>query len=125
MLELIANNKGDLESLTSGKVNISDIVNNLTTNNEAKVLSAAQGVVLKALIDEMQLALDGKSDSNHVHTISEITDLQTTLTNAANAISTNTSSINAHTDRISALETKVGDGFEEITSEDIRSLFNN
>lgn len=38
-------------------------------------------------------------------------------------ISINTGSIDAHTGRISALETKVGDGFEEITSAEIQALF--
>lgn len=63
------------------------------------------------------------ASKTHKHAISDITDLQTTLTNAANAISTNTQSIDAHTTRISSLETKVGDGFEEITSEEIQNLF--
>lgn len=39
------------------------------------------------------------------------------------AISTNTSSIDSHTVKIESLEAKVGDGFEEITSEYIVSLF--
>lgn len=259
VLELIENNKGTLESLTSGKVNVSDIVDNLTTANAKKVLSANQGVALKALIDGLQAefdshgheiadvnglqsALDGKAASSHGthvtwsttspkmngtaavgsetkvargdhvhptdtsrasktefdthvadtvkhitatertnwgtaythsqaahapsnaqanviesikvngtaqtissksvnitvptkasdigaatathgHAISEITNLETTLSNAASAIGANTSSIGAHNDRISALETKVGDGFEEITSADIQNLF--
>ena len=50
--------------------------------------------------------------------------INTALTNASSAISTNTSSINAHTTKITALENKVGDGFEEITSAEIQSLFN-
>lgn len=65
----------------------------------------------------------GAAPATHGHAISDITDLQTTLNNAANAIQTNTNSINAHTDRISALEIKVGDGFEEITSAEIQALF--
>lgn len=65
----------------------------------------------------------GAAPATHGHAISDIADLQTTLSNAANAISTNTSSIEAHTGRISALETKVGDGFEEITSQEIAELF--
>lgn len=65
----------------------------------------------------------GAAPATHGHAISDITNLQTTLNNAANAISTNTGSIEAHTTRISALETKVGDGFEEITSAEIQALF--
>lgn len=223
VLTLINNNKGTLDSITSSKVNVSDIVDNLTTANANKVLSANQGVALKSLIDALQEAVDGKAagvhthaisevtnlqdtldakasqtdlDSHvadttkhitsdertnwntakshadsahapsnaqanviesikvngtaqtvtsksvnitvptdatdigaapatHSHTISDITDLQTTLNSASSAIGANTSSINAHTDRISALETKVGDGFEEITSAEIQALFAN
>lgn len=38
----------------SGKVNTSDIVNNLTTNESNKPLSAAQGVVLKSAMDAIK-----------------------------------------------------------------------
>ena len=58
VIELIENNKGTLESLTSSKVNVSDIVNNLTTNSTSKVLSAAQGVTIKSLIDDLQTEMD-------------------------------------------------------------------
>ena len=47
----IKNNKTLIESITTNKVNVSDIINNLTTNVGNKPLSAAQGVVLKGLID--------------------------------------------------------------------------
>lgn len=40
-----------IDAVTTGKVSTSDIVDNLTTNASGKVLSAAQGVALKALID--------------------------------------------------------------------------
>lgn len=70
VLTLIENNKGTLESLTTSKVNVSDIVDNLTTNNTSKVLSAAQGVAIKVLIDALQAELD-----SHTHTVSDITDL--------------------------------------------------
>lgn len=40
-----------IEQITTGKVSVSDIINNLTTNVANKPLSAAQGVALKALID--------------------------------------------------------------------------
>ena len=51
IITLINNNKGTLESLTTSKINVSDIVNNLTTNSTSKVLSAAQGVAIQTLID--------------------------------------------------------------------------
>ena len=47
----IKSNKSLIDSITTSKVNVTDIVDNLTTNVSNKPLSAAQGVVLKALID--------------------------------------------------------------------------
>ena len=63
------------------------------------------------------------ASKTHTHAISDVTNLQSTLNNASSAISANTSSIDAHTTRIVALENKVGDGFEEITSAEIQALF--
>lgn len=45
------------DTLLSAKVAIEDIVNNLTTNESDKPLSAAQGVVLKWLIDQINTLL--------------------------------------------------------------------
>ena len=56
MAEVVAyikDNRGLIEQITTGKVSVADIVNNLTTNVTNKPLSAAQGVALKALIDEI------------------------------------------------------------------------
>ena len=47
----IKSNKALIDAVTTGKVSTSDIVDNLTTNSAGKVLSAAQGVALKGLID--------------------------------------------------------------------------
>ena len=47
----IKNNKSLIDGITTSKVNVADIINNLTTNVSNKPLSAAQGVALKALID--------------------------------------------------------------------------
>lgn len=55
-------NAGTIEQLTSGKVNITDIVNNLVTNVANKPLSAAQGVALKGLIDGLSGTVNGKPD---------------------------------------------------------------
>lgn len=48
----IKSNKALIDAITTSKVNVADIINNLDTNVSDKPLSAAQGVVLKALIDE-------------------------------------------------------------------------
>lgn len=54
MAELVAyikDNRELIEQITTNKVSVSDIINNLTTNVSNKPLSAAQGVALKALAD--------------------------------------------------------------------------
>ena len=47
----IKSNKSLIDAITTSKVNVSDIIDNLVTNISNKPLSAAQGVKLKALID--------------------------------------------------------------------------
>jgi hypothetical protein len=49
----IKDNRDLIGGITTKKVNVDDIVNNLTTNVSNKPLSAAQGVVLKNLIDAL------------------------------------------------------------------------
>lgn len=51
----IKSNKSLIDSITTSKVNVADIVDNLTTNVANKPLSAAQGVALKALIDAISV----------------------------------------------------------------------
>lgn len=87
VLTLINNNKGTLDSITSSKVNVSDIVDNLTTSSETKVLSAKQGVALKALIDALQEVVNGKAATVHSHAISDVTNLQSTLNEKASKTS--------------------------------------
>lgn len=79
VLTLINNNKGTLESLTSSKVNVSDIIDNLTTSDATKVLSAKQGVALKALIDALEGVVNGKAAAEHDHAIDDVTGLQDAL----------------------------------------------
>ena len=55
----IKSNKTLIDAITTSKVNVSDIINNLVTNKENMPLSAAQGVELKRLIDELT---NGKLD---------------------------------------------------------------
>ena len=51
----IKNNKTIIEAVTTSKVNVSDIVHNLSTNVSNKPLSAGMGVELKALIDGINI----------------------------------------------------------------------
>ena len=53
----ITSNKSLIDAITTTKINIADIINNLTTNVSDKPLSAAQGVVLKGLIDTVSNSL--------------------------------------------------------------------
>ena len=54
----IKSNRGLIEAITTSKVSVADIVDNLTTNVANKPLSAAQGVALKALIDAVEVPSD-------------------------------------------------------------------
>ncbi len=77
MSEIVAyikSNKDLIDSITTNKVNVSDIINNLTTNVSNKPLSAAQGVAIKGLIDALQDEFD-----DHTHAIADVTGLQTAL----------------------------------------------
>ena len=51
----IKSNRTLIEAITTNKVNVADIIDNLTTNVTNKPLSAAQGVALKALIDAITI----------------------------------------------------------------------
>lgn len=67
-VKYIKANRSLIESITTTKVNVSDIIDNLTTSVSNKPLSAKQGVQLKALIDAIKVptALSQLSgDSTH------------------------------------------------------------
>lgn len=70
----IKNNKSLIEGITTNKINVADIIDNLTTSDAKKPLSANQGVVLKGLINTLNTAVANKPDL----TTTEIT----TLTNS-------------------------------------------
>lgn len=58
----IKSNKSLIDAITTSKVSVSDIIDNLTTNASNKSLSAAQGVALKALIDDITTSKVNVSD---------------------------------------------------------------
>ena len=69
IVAVIKANTTIIEAITTGKVNVSDIIDNLTTNVKDKPLSAAQGVALKALIDALGTGkLDASELSNAINT---------------------------------------------------------
>lgn len=49
----IKNNKDLIDGITTSKVNVSDIIDNLTTTSTGKVLSAKQGQILKEMINSL------------------------------------------------------------------------
>ena len=58
MSEIVAyikSNKSLIDAITTSKVSVSDIIDNLATNVSNKPLSAAQGVILKTMIDEITI----------------------------------------------------------------------
>ena len=61
LIARIVSNQTSIAQLTTGKVNVTDIIDNLTTNVANKPLSAAQGVVIKTLIDGLA---SGKLDAS-------------------------------------------------------------
>lgn len=60
----IKSNKTLIDAITTSKVSVSDIVNDLLTNVANKPLSAAQGVALKKLIDDNAAKLAVPADWN-------------------------------------------------------------
>ena len=65
----IKSNRSLIEAITTSKVSVSDIVNDLVTNVADKPLSAAQGVAIKTLIDALRNdKLDAAELTNAVNT---------------------------------------------------------
>lgn len=77
----IKSNKSLIDAITTSKVNVADIVDNLTTNVANKPLSAAQGVALKAIIDALTIptALSDLTDDT-THRV--VTDAEKAVWNA-------------------------------------------
>ncbi len=68
----IKSNKTLIENVTTNKVNVSDIINNLTTNISNKPLSAAQGVVLKGLIDAIVVPVNVSELNNDAGYLTDV-----------------------------------------------------
>lgn len=60
----------DIRGLITSKINVDDIIDNLTTNVSNKPLSAAQGMALKALIDAIPAW--AKAESKPTYTASDV-----------------------------------------------------
>lgn len=77
----IKSNKSLIDAITTSKVNVADIVDNLTTNVANKPLSAAQGVALKAIIDALTIPT-ALSDLTEDTTHRVVTDAEKAVWNA-------------------------------------------
>ena len=89
IVEYIQSNKELIDSITVSKVNVSDIIDNLTTNASDKPLSANQGLVIKELIDALEEAVSVKVETDGSNATGEwnidITGNAATATNADSA----------------------------------------
>lgn len=96
----IKDNKDLIESVTTAKVNVSDIINDLTTNVSNKPLSAAQGVAIKELIDALQTEVNSKADSSDLtsHTGNATIHITSDERDSWNDAKTHASSAHARTD---------------------------
>lgn len=109
LVEYIKDNRELIEGVTTNKVNVSDIINNLETNVANKPLSAAQGVALKALIDAIEVpvqSINGKTGAVSLGASDVGADASGT---ASSTVSAHNSSTTAHSDIRDAIPTKVSD----------------
>ena len=78
-------NKTLIESITTSKVNVSDIVNTLTSSETKKPLSAAQGKALKALIDAIKVPTKVSELTNDKNYLTSYTETDPTVPSWAKA----------------------------------------
>ena len=81
----IKNNKTLIDGITTSKVNVTDIIDNLTTNVINKPLSAAQGVALKALIDAIAVPTKTSELTNDSGYLTSFTETDPTVPEWAKA----------------------------------------
>lgn len=80
VVNYIKDNKDLIDSITTSKVNVADIVDNLTSQIANRPLSANQGFVLKSLIDGLQTGKQNVIDENNKLSATLITGLSTIAT---------------------------------------------
>ncbi|MBQ9913047.1 MAG: hypothetical protein IJO73_02340 [Clostridia bacterium] len=71
----IKNNKSLIDAIASSKVNVADIVNNLTTNVTDRPLSAAMGVALLAMIEAIKVPTKVSELNNDIGYLTQHQDL--------------------------------------------------
>lgn len=92
----IKNNKDLIDSITTDKVNVSDIINNLTSTVTNKPLAANQGKVLKDLIDALTKVVDSKANGTSLTSHTGNTTVHVTSENKTNWDAAKTHADSAH-----------------------------
>ena len=131
VLDLIDANRGDLESLTTNKVDVADIADNLTTSDATKVLSANQGVIIDGRLDTLEAAIGESGSVADDIAVAKNEAIAQANTDSSNKDAVVLAEAQRHINeeigkvetRLDALEGKVGEGYEEITSAEIQALF--
>lgn len=103
----IKSNKSLIDSITTGKVSTADIVNNLTSTATNKPLSAAQGKVLKALIDAIVVPTKlSELAGDATHRV--VTDAEKAAWNAKSTFSGKYADLTGKPTKVSAFENDAG-----------------
>lgn len=93
----IKNNKSIIDGIITSKVNVSDIIDNLTTSSTDKALSAKQGQILKEMINSLtkeDIGLGNVENKNSAAIRSELT--KENVTNALGYTPPTTNTVYAH-----------------------------
>lgn len=103
----IKSNKSLIDSITTGKVSVSDIVNTLTSTATNKPLSAAQGKALKALIDAIVVPTKlSELAADATHRL--VTDAEKAAWNAKSTFSGKYADLKGKPTQVSAFENDAG-----------------
>lgn len=105
-------------NVTTNTNDISSLKTRMTTAesdiDELQAAIADGGSVTTAIAEAKKAGIDAQAD---------VDALETTVSTLSGKVTTNETNISAHADRLTALETKVGDGFVAITNAEIDALF--
>lgn len=102
MSELVTYIKGNrslIKSVTTDKVSITDIIDNLTTNISNQPLSAAQGVAIKGLIDRLNTEIDSVNTNTNTSLTElnlSINEVKQSATATNSKLDTTTTAVNEH-----------------------------
>lgn len=103
LVAYIKNNKSLIDGITTSKVNVEDIVDNLTTSTANKPLSANQGVELKALVDALGANLTKFEEADAFHD-EAIVSFTNNIVDHESRLTEQSSNISNLTTRVASLE---------------------